>query len=370
MITCISGSVKGLNIAIVGGTFDFFTGKPSGVVEKIFEAFSNTSDKFYYKNGGNYYKLLHNIQKVSADIVLWFPNVDNRHSKFNIKSVFPNSIVVTSKRNDNNKYNMHQIVNHALGLKSNLVLEFSVSDNRVYGRVIDPLGVVWCDYTDNINEWVRVISTRARFLNKMTRVGSKCVSSLPAEIPNNDEFFEIVRKFGDRFFELVIPDKDVKRFLGNASFKFRCNKGFPSFRSDNNYIFVSKRNIDKQNIDRDGFVHVADGWEVAYAGNSKPSVDTPVQLRLYDYFKEVNYMIHSHTYIKDAPFTSRAIPCGAIEEFYEIEKVAYNNKYNYNFCVNQIGHGSIILAKDLDYFNQVEHYARPVPEILKVEDHF
>ena len=63
-------------------------------------------------------------------------------------------------------------------------------------------------------------------------------------------------------------------------------------------------------------------------------------------------MVHSHVYIWTAPFTKTVIPCGALEEFFEIIQ-EYPNRNSSNFCINLKGHGSIVLAKDLDYLKKM-----------------
>ena len=93
-------------------------------------------------------------------------------------------------------------------------------------------------------------------------------------VPIKSTFLNIVKQYASKFAEATFETKDVKRFLGNAS--FRCPKGFPSFR-EGNYIFVSKRNVNKEFIGIDDFVtvYLEDG-KIYYCGNSKPSVDTPI----------------------------------------------------------------------------------------------
>jgi hypothetical protein len=43
-----------------------------------------------------------------------------------------------------------------------------------------------------------------------------------------------------------------------------------------------------------------------------PSVE--VQMAYLSQIPEINYMFHSHVYVKGAPFTKSPVPCGAIEE--------------------------------------------------------
>ncbi len=103
---------------------------------------------------------------------------------------------------------------------------------------------------------------------------------------------------------------------------------------------------------------------IYYYGQNKPSVDTPIQLRLYKILPDVNYMLHAHVYIKDAPFTETPIPCGGLEEVEEIMKALKKIGKTSNISINLIGHGSIILAKDLSYMKDINYIQRPIPEIL------
>lgn len=347
---------------VVGGTFDNQGGRKSKIISEMFASLD-----VHVVNGGYFNDLATVYETIGDfDIVCWFANIPNDLPKEmrNIKTCFPNKIVIHSKRNNDGEYKLRYLFNHALKLKSNLLLEFArdSSTGRVRGRVLDPLAVVWCDLTDDFKYLAELILDRAAVLTRFTRSKSVCVGpEIP--VPDMVEFFGIIKGYAKKFHKLINPDKEVTRFLGNAS--FRCQKGFPSFRAGEN-IFVSRRNIDKRFIGKEGFVAVTlkhDPNCIFYYGENKPSVDTPVQVRLYNYYKNVNFMIHSHVYIKGAPFTSVPIPCGAIEEFEEITALAPADKND--FCVNLIGHGSLILAQTTEYLKTVEFYARPVPEKLK-----
>ena len=186
--------------------------------------------------------------------------------------------------------------------------------------------------------------------------------------PELPAFFELVKQYARTFHDLIHPADGVERFLGNAS--FRCERGFPSFRHGKD-VYVSRRNIDKRFIGPDMFVRVElKDHGVGYYGSDKPSVDTPVQLRLYDFFTRVRYMLHSHVYIKDAPFTDHAIPCGALEEVNEVIATFINEKNSAmarkigDFSINLLGHGSIVFADNLNYMRSVQYYAREIPEVM------
>ena len=139
----------------------------------------------------------------------------------------------------------------------------------------------------------------------------------------------------------------------------------PSFKHDN-YIFVSQRNVNKEYLDINHFVpvYMEDG-NIYYCGENKPSVDTPIQLRLYQALPNIKYMLHSHCYIEGAAFTTKTIPCGAIEETDEILHFidSHYGRRNENFyAINLIGHGSILMAATVEQMNGVNYVGRPMPE--------
>jgi hypothetical protein len=169
---------------------------------------------------------------------------------------------------------------------------------------------------------------------------------------------------------------------------FRCQNGFPSFRGENGIIYVSRRNVDKSNINAASFVptYLDETETVKYFGDNKPSVDTPVQLRLYKNFPWANYMIHAHCYvdvskIPEALFlrTLKPIPCGALEEVSEIIEAytfgrfywesKYNNEPPRLLAINLKGHGCILIAKDIEILKELQKYKdscfvqRPIPEV-------
>lgn len=340
---------------LVGGTFDEFGGKKSGIINKISKL---TGAKTY--NGGYYNELKEIITIVKdEDIVMWFANVPNHFEKVrNIKEINPKVMLITSKRN-NGEYSKQEIIAKALRDKANLLLEFDSRTEKKIMRLSDPLGNQFY-LGDNLEEVVNIMMSRIEFLSKITRK-----STIKSELPANEnfieeKFLEVIRGFADRFHELINP-METTRFLGNASKRFRCERGFPSKRVGENTILVSRRNVSKEFIQAKEFVEVyEENGKLYYKGDKKPSVDTPIQFELYKRLPEVNYMVHSHVYVKDAPFTFDVLPCGALEEIDEIMEVVKQNNYSSNFCINLIGHGCTIFAKDLDYFDRIEFVERKI----------
>ena len=56
-----------------------------------------------------------------------------------------------------------------------------------------------------------------------------------------------MKKYSEKFHEIMQPGKNIKADFKPAPQNFRCAKGMPSFRT-NDYIFVSKRVVTKSEI--------------------------------------------------------------------------------------------------------------------------
>jgi len=368
-------------ILFVGGNWDLNGGRKSKVVDEFAKYLPNAT----VYNGGNYNDLNKILEScVNYDTVIWWANVPNELPKIrNVKDINYKTMLVSSKRNIDNKYSFQDLLQRSFALKSNLTIEFSKNDNKYNMRLFDPLGNVWYEGLD-IKECSKTLLERLAFIKSITRestisseenIGALAwffnmfkeemyKSDNNPEIPEKKEFLNIVRDYAYKFAEATFQTKDVKRFLGNAS--FRCPKGFPSFR-DGKYIFVSKRNVNKEFIGINEFVpvYIEDG-KIYYCGNNKPSVDTPIQAKLYNLLPNINYMIHSHCYIDGAPYTEKSLPCGAVEEVDEIKdliKEYYDNDYNRNFyLINLLGHGSIMMSKNPEQLKNIQMVGRELPE--------
>lgn len=349
------------SMLVVGGTFDDNGGKPSSVVNKVVEAMlaENFDVKLY--NGGYFDQVESIIEDCKYfDYIIWWANVPNDKPKIrNVKDVNPRVMLVTSKRNDSNKYSFAELINRALGAKANLCVQFSKVEDLFTMMVFDPLGNSWYS-GDDIYKMCHVLSVRLKYLRSITRQG--CVHAEgKVEVPDEPEFFSLVRGYADTFHELIKPDSAVTRFLGNSS--FRCQRGFPSFRKDD-FIYVSRRNVDKRFIDRDAFVPVRleEDTTLYYYGDNKPSVDTPIQARLYNLLPNINYMIHAHVYIAGAPFTKCMVPCGGLEEVEEVMKAIGDNTEEDFYAINLIGHGCIVMAKNVEQLKHLHYTSRHMPE--------
>ena len=370
------------NILFVGGNWGLNGGKKSKIVDK----FANELPNCKVYNGGNYNDLNQILESsINYDVVIWWANVDNDLPKIrNVKEINYKTMLVSSKRNVDNKYSFQDLLQRSFALKSNLTIEFTKIDDLYNMKLFDPLGNVWYDGT-NIEECAKELINRLELIKNITRESTvsseENIGALSlffnmfkeevyksddnsVIIPVKKDFLNIVRDYASILAEATFNTRDVKRFLGNAS--FRCPKGFPSFRSDK-YIFVSKRNVNKEYIGIDEFVPVyLDNGKIYYCGENKPSVDTPIQVRLYEKLSNINYMIHSHCYIDNAPYTKEALPCGAIEEVDEILNLIdeyYENDYQKDFyLINLLGHGSIMMSKNPEQLKNIDIIGRQLPE--------
>ena len=285
-----------MKILIVGGSFDHNGGRPSSLVDKFYIAFGDiaatSADKLEISrvNGGYFDDLKEILEEtVHADVVLWWANVPNDYPKIrDVKEINPKCMLVTSKRNDNEKYNFSELINRALGAKANLCIEFSKGNDGIFNMMVfDPLGNNWYSGS-SIEECTKEMMNRLLFLKDITRQGCKQVDGF-TEIPNEEAFFDLIKENAEVFHELINPAPGVTRFLGNSS--FRCQRGFPSFKKDK-IVYMSQRNVDKRYIGKEAFVPVyLENGNIFYQGDKKPSVDTPIQLRLYDKLSNIQYMI-------------------------------------------------------------------------------
>ena len=348
---------------LFGGNFNDLGGMPSGYIDTLFDALNAALIGGKKYNGGYYSDLPNLIDKIEDDdIIFWMPNIPNDKPKLiaEIKNRCQKGVLITSKTNSEDKYSIHELISRALSSKSNLFIEFKKKE-KVEASLLDPLGNIFIK-TYYIEELAAAIAKRVMELKSFTRLNSVC-ADFNSQVPKISEtFLNIVKDYAKVFDEFVhSPNKE--RFLGNVS--FRCAHGFPSVKIEET-VYVSRRNIDKKDITAEGFVPVhlnKDLMAVYYKGYHKPSVDTPIQLMLYNYYPKIRFMIHSHVYIKEAAVTTSLIPCGAIEEFYEIISL-YPSRNTAFMKINLLGHGSIILADTQERFIEepIEFMPRHIPE--------
>lgn len=341
----------------VAGTFDDRGGHESKIASLIYSGMHcpHCDDaSFSYYNGGSF-KVLEDLVKSCQEykVIYWFADVPNDKPKLvnAIKSINPECILVTSKRNDG-KYSFGDLIYHAFNLKSNLALEFMVKERIYTARVFDPLGNVFLDHSHDFDLVGKVLSTRANELSAYTRVHTKSLAA-SSEVPRDEEFFQLIMRYGKEFHNLVHSHpSQTNRFLGNASFRPEGSR----------LVFVTRRNMDKRNVSKDSFVALEPWQPFSYYGKVKPSVDAASQLLLYNYHPWVRYMLHFHAYVDKARFTEKVIPCGALEEAFDIIKLKPENDDIWE-AVNLRGHGSLVMAYSINGLADIHYIERKIPEV-------
>ena len=353
---------------IVVGRFDEDGGRPSKIGQILSSAVvlynSNKLRDIRIVNGGYLKQIKYLVQQtLYYEVVLWFPEVitDDQTKWVNqIKACNQRCILVTSKSNVSGKYELPELIQKALGQKANLFIEIQKREDQgrqiFVARVLDPLGNMFLDWTENFSLVSEAIVKRVEELQDYTRVSSFMAGEVKV-IPNNEAFLDYVWLSADRINSLIPVAKNTTRFVGNASF---C---------DENFMYITKRNIDKTNIVRENFVAVDKCHNVSYYGNDKPSIDAPIHLQLYKFYPKIKYIIHGHVYLAGMPYTDRMIPCGALEEADEIFTHKSSGQYT-GFGINLKGHGFIVLSDSIKGMECMMTHMnpRPMPEWIGNEN--
>lgn len=302
-------------------------------------------------NKDEYNNILENAKECIS--VMWFVDGDNYKS---VKKAAPKAVVIGIQ--NSNEKDFLTLLNDSLARRDNLTIlvENKDSNEETY-MFYDPLGTLW--YKGNDKEaLVKRIIERVIFLVQTHRKNTFKTDGIN-EIPNNVEFFDYVHEVAEIFHKTIQHTDGVTRLLGNAS-----------FRGKQGLIYASKRDVDKALISRETFVpsYIGLDGRTYYYGNKKPSKDTIVQLNLYSMLPNINYIVHSHCYVQDAPFTKLPVPCGSMEEIDEVKEVIektfdkdYNKEY---YAINLVGHGCLVFGNTLDDLKTAKYLTRQLPEVL------
>lgn len=351
-----------MSTLIVAGKFDMDGGRPSGYIAKLAQHIPGAE----LINGGHYDELLAIVLGAKPyKSVWWFADVPNDLPKVvkNLKDAIPRSVLVISKNNMDQKYQYIDLVGRLFEARANLSMIVE-SHAPFQISVIDPLGNMYLERETDVAKVAKALHDRVQSLIGFTRMGSRQIGEA-IEVPDEAEFFDLIRGYATRFHELV-HGVNPSRLLGNAS--FRCTKGgFPAFIGENGKLFISKRNLDKRDIGRDGFVAIEpnDSAVIEYYGDRKPSVDAPIQREMFRQLPWAKFMLHSHTYIDGAPFTDSRVPCGALEEVPEVLKLLddeINRHGEWKLYVNLTGHGCLAIGSKIEHMRNIPFIQRTFPE--------
>lgn len=318
-----------------------------------------------------------NRETLSEYDVIFYDGEDDM--AYHIKEKAPLSMLVTFV---SSKVAAKPLMQFVLATKSNLTIK--EEDERYI--VLDPLGNLWYE-GENKEEMLEKVLNRLSFLKSITRQNTISAKNnllalnwyfdkfkqeeFRAEdtiaIPDASDFLEILRNYSKVFHKLM---GDVPLIISKKSPQvFRCEKGMPSFRCGK-YVVVSKRVVEHMFIEQNDLVATfMEDNKLYFLDADKPAVDTPLHIRLYEKFKNINYIIHSHNYIEDAIMTDYSIPCGAVEEFDEVVKVVEKNNLSFEnnlYKINLRGHGALLMGKNLEDLKNVKYIGRMLPERMDV----
>lgn len=332
---------------VVGGNFGE-TPKESSIVKEIGRWLACD-----VVNGGTF-EDIKDLSLKTYDLIIWMPNIDNSFEK-----VYPKkdigAILICSKVSRGPDGELDAIA-RIFKMHGNSVILIESGVKPFIFKLIDALGNVWVD-TSSIDNLMEGIEDFVGWTSWVERKRCVNVGLDEFDFSEHKEFVEVNKQLADKF------EITNTRFFGNSS--TRCTRLFPTMRKDQTHMIVSRRNVDKKRITTDdlvlttfdmldeieGEVSYYGNWNVGYYGANKPSVDTPIQLRLYDLNPGINYMIHGHTYVKGAPYTESYYPCGDMRELSEIMDVLKNSEDD---CViNLKNHGFLMIATTLEKLKEM-----------------
>ena len=328
---------KNIEIQIVGGNIGT-NPKVSSIVNKL----SDILDADIVKNGGWIEDL---PTELSSDLILWMPNIVNEEPKhYPHKKV--GSVLICSKvmRKD---YRKIDAISRIFKLHGNAVIAIYKDTTPFIFELIDALGNVWYKGSD-LSELSKAILKFYDFTKEAVRVQTKRED---IDIHLNNEIINVLDGLIQTNVKLQkhIETSCGNRFFGNIS--TRCQKLFPSFKINSNYMFVSPRNSNKESLTSDDMVLYSSNN--TYSGNNKPSVDSPTQIKLYKLYPNINFMIHGHAVISGIGEvnTNNYRLCGDTREVDEILEVV--NTDEKSFVVNLKNHGFLIGANSLNSLNEL-----------------
>lgn len=321
------------NILIVGGLFGE-NARSSGVVNKLAYEFDNAT----VYNGGSIEDLKEAAKEVSSsDLVFWMPDISNEVEEIPIFKKI-GSVLIVSKVLREHRTRI-DAVTRIFKYGGNGVIAINKNGDKFNFTLIDALDNDWANTTD-IAELAQGVNSLYEWTKESKRSGTiKMANPI-------DKFIELNKRVQ------VESAKQNIRYFGNLS--TRCTKMFPSLRTENESCLVSARNTDKSSLNSSDMVQVTmNNNRLSYFGDRKPSVDTPVQYELYRLLPNVNYFIHGHAFIKDAPTTEHYYPCGDLREVEDIVKIIEKSGNDSFGVINLKNHGFLIYSDSLEVLDKI-----------------
>ena len=308
---------------IVGGDFGEVP-KKSSIIDKIGIHFQGS----HTINGGSIETLTYLSQRLMGyELVIWMPNVSNETEKVYPKKM-NGTVLICSKvlRPDRDK---GDAVSRIFKMNANAVIAIDTTEKPFTFHLIDALANTWYSETD-IEALTNQIKDLFIWTKQSIRLNSKQSSFDSNELvelnSNMDKLCDIVHTIANK-----VEDSRGGRYFGNIS--TRCAAMFPSMRVPENIVLMSARNSPKKYLTGEDFVITKLKESIVlYNGDKKPSVDSPIQLSLYEKYSNINFIVHGHAFIKNILHTKHYCPCGDMREFEYITEMLLSNPNI--FCLN------------------------------------
>jgi len=329
-----------MRTVIVGGTWGI-NHKRSSIVDKLSVLFD--TNELYNGMPG----LSDLPMYPDGDLIIWMPDIPNEEAKhYPIKS--GGAVLICSKVMRDG-YSKIDAVSRIFKMHGNAVIAISKRMSFYNFELIDALGNTWYNGI-SLPELSDAISIFYLFTKDAIRVQSTWV---PMSLRMSDENFDNVLgllAINDTLKDSIMTQCG-SRFFGNVS--TRCQNLFPTIRAKTG-IYVSPRNSDKSEILTEDMIFCTmENGVVRFYGdkNIKPSVDTPIQIGVYEERPRLNFMIHGHAFLKgnSYPFytgeTERYCLCGDMKEKDEILKIIPDG-FN-NGIINLRNHGFLAFSDTL-----------------------
>jgi hypothetical protein len=322
---------------IIGGDFDDTQPRASSVIYKLRDILNSE-----IVNGGSLSDLETNANDLKGyKLVIWAPNITNEVEKIYPKKDTGSVLICTKVMRENRDFG--DAVARVFKMNANAVIAIDSSEKPFKFTLIDALGNVWCS-TSDLNELVFKIKEIYVWSSRSIRVNTTKIELTDEELPKVDltRLCSIVKSIADK-----VENERGGRYFGNVS--TRCGKMFPSYRFGSDVVLMSGRNVPKDRITPEDFVYTTlspSKSSVLYNGEKKPSVDTPIQLAMYNHFKNINFLIHGHAYIEGVLYTNKYFPCGDLREFNELKDLLDSNQTT--MSINLKNHGFVIGADNID----------------------
>ena len=316
-----------MKVAIIGG--DFGIKRESSVVSKLASEFTDS----IVLNGGSIDELPTDI---NSDLIIWMPNIINEEPKNYPHKAVGNVLICSKVMREG--YTKIDAVSRIFKMQGNAVIAIYKKD-KFYFELFDALGNSWYNGS-SITMLANTINQFYNFTKAAVRVRTaKGVGVIPTLNSDNiTRFIQLNNTLANN-----IQTECGERFFGNIS--TRCQKLFPTMRNDG--ILVSPRNSNKQRLTVSDMVYCYEDSDTIYylSDSNKPSVDSPIQMKVYDSCPQINYMIHGHAFIKDATMTSEYYLCGDLRESNEVISIIGSSPVG---CINLKNHGFLLYADSLD----------------------